>query len=194
VTNPHIPNPASDQIVVDEALPGAQSLTLLRKSAERRRKREAHLFLDVPSWDGDLVAEYRVLPPDQLKAMIVRMASKVQKGIQNQNGTQIGDGDIQLIASACVGLSIRDPESGDRVEITDEFGRVGFDRIGTFLQAPDEIQGQAEMIKYVMSEKEEDGTWTPNVIAIGIHANAVAKWMQDPSKRTVDMEGVLGEL
>jgi len=189
----HIPEPATDQITVDEALPGAQSLSILRKSAEKRRQRENHLFLDVPSWDGELIAEYRILPPDQLKEMVLRMASTVQKQASNGSET-IGSGDIQVISSACVGLCVRDPESGDRIPIMDEFGRVGYDRIGTFLDAPASIQSQAEMIKYVMSEKEEDGSYTVNVIAIGIHANSIAKWMRDPSKRSEDMEGVLGEL
>jgi hypothetical protein len=36
--------------------------TLLQKAQERRQKRESTLFLDVPTWDGDLIAEHATVP------------------------------------------------------------------------------------------------------------------------------------
>lgn len=187
--------PEETRVEIDEALPGAQSLSILQRAAKKREERESHLFLDVPSWDGDLVAEYRILPPDELK----KMTTRVMRRAAQTNGEQaeMGRSDIDLIIAAAVGLSVRDSETGERYPITDDFGRVGYDRVMEFLDVPEAVKAainsQAETIKYLMSEREVDGSYVTNVIAIGIHANSISQWMSDPSRRTVGMEAILGE-
>jgi hypothetical protein len=104
-----------------------------------------------------------------------------------------GANDITLIVASCVGLYARDPETGERVPIEDEAGHVKYDRICHVL-GHDEITSNREAVKYLMGERAEQGDgWVHNVVAVSIHADKISKWMQDPSKRTVDLEELLGE-
>lgn len=163
---------------------------LLADAQERRAKREVHLFLDVPTWDGDLVAEYKVFDPDEIQRLAQKLAAA------SRNGAQPGDNDIAVIIAAHVGLHILDPATGKRVAIEDEFGHVGYDRIAKFLGKEDILKSQSDTIKYLTGERDKDdpNVWKTNLVAITMHANAINRWMRDPSKRTVSLEDLLGEL
>jgi len=174
--------------VSGEALTSARSRSLLKEAERRRSEREHNLFLDIPTWDGDLICEYRVVPGEELE----KIAQKVL--LHRRNGkSDIGRGDIELIVTSHVGLYMRDRESGDRVAIEDEFGHVGYGRIANMLGKEDLIKSNADAVRYLMSERNDDGTFTENIVAIGIHANAISKWMQDTSKRSTNLEELLGE-
>jgi len=175
------------------ALTKARSQSLLAQAEERRAAREAHLFLEVPTWNGDLVAEYKVLGRQELIRMAERAARRFRNGA-NQNSETTSSNDIDLIVAANVGLHMVDPESGERVPIEDEFGPVGYGRVAKVLDKEDVIKSNADAVRYLMSERTDDGGIEENVMAIGIHANAISKWMRDPSKHGVDLEELLGEL
>jgi hypothetical protein len=164
--------------------------TLLQKAQERRQKRESTLFLDVPTWDGDLIAEYAILDPDAMKAFASQAAANAR------NGAEPGSNDMLLIARMCVGLHVWDGEANKRVSIIDEFGHVGYDRIAKFLGKDHILTSQAEAIKYVMSERDKNDPdkYVVNLIAINLHAASIQKWMRDTSKRSVNLEELLGEL
>ncbi|HEY7414424.1 MAG TPA: hypothetical protein VH593_04470, partial [Ktedonobacteraceae bacterium] len=87
----------------------------------------------------------------------------------------------------------KDPETGERVPIEDEYGHVGYNRIAAVLGKEDELQSNSDVVRYLMSERNDDGSWTENIAAISIHANAISRWMRDPSKRGVDLDDLLGE-
>jgi hypothetical protein len=174
---------------IGTALQNAQGVSLLKKAEERRQEREHTLFLDVPSWDGDLIAEYRVVLTDDMK----KIAEAALRRSRNGSG-QPAANDISVIAAACVGLYIKDPETGERVPIEDEYGHVGYDRIANVLGKQDELKSNSDAIRYVMGERTKDGGWVENITAISIHANTIGKWMRDPSKSNVDLEDLLGEL
>jgi hypothetical protein len=164
--------------------------TLLQKAQERRQKRESTLFLDVPTWDGDLIAEYRILGPDEMKAFSTKALARAR------NGAEPGANDMALIAAMCVGLYVMDPDTSKREPITDEFGHVGYNRIASFLGKEHVIDSQAEAIKYLMSERDKNDPdkYVVNLIAINLHAASIQRWMRDTSKRSVDLEALLGEL
>ena len=169
----------------------SNALTILQKAQEKRQKRESHLFLDVPSWDGDLIAEYRILDPDEMKASADRAML-----ISRNGGSKPGDNDIQMIISMHVGLHVLDRATGKREAITDEYGHVGFDRIAIYLGKEHLIESQADAVKYLMSERDEKDPdkFVVNIVAITLHANAIQNWMRDTSKRKVDLGALLGEL
>ena len=167
----------------------AKATSLLQAAEERRAKRETNLFLDVPSWDGDLVAEYKIIPPKEMTLIAERVARKFK---QNSNDATIGD--IELIIHSCVGLHMLDPDTGKRVAIEDEFGIVGYDRIASVLGKEDEVKSNADAVRYLTAERAEDGSWEENVTAINQHAQRIQRWMRDPSKRTVDLQELLSEL
>lgn len=178
---------------IGEATGEARSLSLLSKAKEKRDKRENHLFLDVPSWDGTLIAEYEIIPEDELTKMGDTLSRKIRAGEWKRI-----DGDIELIVRACVGLWVRDPESGDRVMIEDEAGHVGFDRIieslGVDGETSEKIKSNKDVVKYLTAERDEKtGGYVVNSVAIGMHAQSISRWMKDPSKRNIDIDDLLGE-
>jgi hypothetical protein len=176
---------------IDTALGSAQGLSLLKDAQKKRQARARTLFLDVPSWDGDLIAEYQVVHPDKLRAVAERAMRRARTN--NGNGTPTGSNDIDMIITASVGLYAKNPETGERVPIEDEFGHVGYDRIAKLLGKDDEIKSNSDAVRYLMAERDDEGGWVENVVAMSLHADAISKWMKDPSKHGVDLETLLGE-
>lgn len=174
---------------IGTAVNGARGLSLLRQAEKERSEREKSLFLDVPSWDGSLIGEYRLIEKDQLRKLTERQLRRFRSGDRDTVQS-----DIELIVMACVGLYARDPESGDRVSIEDDFGIVTYDRIAKVLGKENEIKSNSDAVRYLTAEREENGVWEENTIAIGIHAQSISRWMRDPSKRSFDLEELLGEL
>lgn len=174
---------------IGAALDNAQSTSLLKAAQKRRQERGRTLFLDVPGWDGDLIAEYRVVPPEELR----RVAEMALRRNRNGGAPEPVSNDISIIIAACVGLHTINPEDGERVPVEDEFGIVKFDRIAKLLGKEEEIKDNRTAVKYLMSERTEDGGWIENVLAISLHANTIGRWMKDPSKQVVDVDELLGE-
>lgn len=176
------------------ATSNARAMSLLQAAEERRDKREQNLFLDVPSWDGDLVAEYAVIPKHELKEMGERQLRSLRHAQNGQDADRIRF-DIELIVRACEGLHALDPNNGDRVPLEDENGNVGYGRIGALLGKPDIITDSTIAVLYLMGTRDyENNTWEENTMAVTTHARAISRWMSDPSKRTFDLEALLGEL
>lgn len=175
---------------VGEATQDAQSDNLLKRAEKKRAEREKNLFLDIPTWEGDLVCEYEIIP----KAEIRIMAENQARLMRSTNKDDRIKFDLELIARAAVGLYAVDPASGDRVKVTDDFGHVGYDRIAAKLKVEDTVKSTFDAIRYLMGEAREDGTWEDNVIAVSRHAQAISRWMKDPSRRGMDLEDILGEL
>lgn len=167
----------------------ARSLSLLEQARQRRSEREAHLFVDVPSWDGDLVAEYRILSPKELDIVAENAARKIRQGAKDTIHA-----DLDVIAKANVALHMVDPESGDRVPLEDEHGVVGYDRAAHVLGMEEELNSVVKTIEYLMAERKDDGSgWQVNSTAISMHANRIARWLRDPSKGGKTLEEILGE-
>jgi hypothetical protein len=167
----------------------ARGLSLLEQARKRREERESHLFVDVPSWEGELVAEYRILNPDELDAIADNAARKIKSGERDSVFA-----DLDLIAKANVALYMRDPDSGDRVPLEDELGKIGFGRAAQVLGLQEELNTVVKTIKYMMGERRDDGSgWQVNPTAITMHANRIARWMRDPSKGGMSLEEILGE-
>jgi hypothetical protein len=184
-----IPNNSQELQDIDASLGNVQGLSLLKEAAKRRSDREHTLFLDVPSWDGDLVAEYRVVPPNELR----KVAEVSMRRARNGGANEPAANDVALIVSACVGLYMKNPETDERVPIEDEFGHVAYNRIATVLGKEDEIKSNADAVRYLMAERDQNGGWVENVMAMSIHANTIGRWMRDPSKNQGSLEELLGE-
>lgn len=180
-----------EDLDIGAATENARGASLLKSAEQRRAQREKHLFLDIPSWDGDLIGEYALIEKENMVRIAERMARKMR-----QDGADATIGDIELIVQACVGLHARDPQTGDRVPIEDEFGIVKFDRIASVLGVEDQIKSNADAVRYLTAERsdDDDDDWTENVTAINRHAAQISRWMRDPSRRSVDLEALLSEL
>jgi hypothetical protein len=153
----------------------ARGVSLLREAAARREQSGDTLFLEVPTWGGDLIAEYKVIDRQRLEALIQRIQKESRNGNSSSARTAA---DIDLLVEANVGLYAFDAEAslggGDdegRVAIEDEIGMVTFGRVGPILGK--EFPSVRAAVLYLMKD---------NGLAITAHAVIVARWMRDPSK------------
>jgi len=171
----------------------AKGISLLRAAAERREKRVHNLFLDVPSWDGDLIAEYAVAGRPKLEAMARKIMAESKGGANEANLRTAAD--IDFIVEACVGLHALDPEGATeeerRVPIEDDLGKVPYNRFGDILVR---IAGEGRTVSHVprtaretvlkMFAKDNEDPSVP----ISAHAMVIARWMRDPSKAPMSQD------
>src|SRR3954468_24834280 len=143
-----IPDVHIDEPVIEET---SRAANLLQKAQERRQKRETHLYLDVPTWDGDLVAEYRILDPDEMRMLADQTAARLRQG-----DAEPGSNDMDLLNAMCVGLHVFDREETKLEPIIDDFGIVNFTRIDKFLGKQHILKTAFDAIKYLMSERDPD--------------------------------------
>src|ERR1700754_4088293 len=113
----------------------AKGISLLRRAAIAREKRVHSLFLDVPSWEGDLIAEYQVVNRPRLETMARKITAEA-RGAGSESSARTS-ADIDFILEACVGLYAYDPEGSTeeerRVPIEDDLGKVNYNRFGDIL-------------------------------------------------------------
>lgn len=146
--------------------------SVLDRIKKRRDEAEEFLTVDIPSWDGDLKAKYKVLPRAEVEKMIRRVRAR-------QNGApQTGiEAEADFLIESCVGIIGYDAE-------TDETFRVGngydmdlardldprYPKGHPQEGEPVRISDERELVVYMLK-------W--NGIALAAHAQTVAKWMQD---------------
>lgn len=164
----------------------AKGVSLLRQAAARRTERVHALFLDVPSWDGDLIAEYQVVNRPKLEAMARKISAEAKGGNESSARTAA---DIDFIVEACVGLYAYDPEGDSeqsrRVPIDDEIGKINYNRFGPTLvaiAAPERgvttvPRSVRDTVLRTFAKEGEDPS-----VPISAHAMTIARWMRDPSK------------
>jgi hypothetical protein len=176
-----------DDLAIDSvaAVEEAKGLSLLRAAEKRRESSGQTLFLDIPSWGGDLIAEYKVLERTRVETLIRKIQSASRDGSGNSAAARTA-ADIDLLIEANVGIYAYDAEAeaeadGDpaagRVPIKDDTGIVTFGRIGPVLGQ--DFKSVREAVLYLMKN---------NGVAITAHAVVVARWMRDPSKTASDLE------
>lgn len=178
--------------ITGEATGAARAMSLLQSAEKRREEREKNLFLDIPSWDGDLIGEYGIIPKPELK----EMGERQLRTLRHQNGAQDRTRfDIELIVRSCVGLYALDPDTGDRVSLDDEIGNVGYGRIAQLMGKGELITDSTQAVLWLMGTRDHaNNTWVENTMAVTTHARAISRWMSDPSKRSFNLEELLGEL
>lgn len=150
-----------------------RAASLLGRIKARRDEQTANetLTLPVPTWDGELLARYRVLERKVLE--------KLNAAAKRKQGAAV-NGDADFLIRACVGLFVVD-DDGEQVALEDESGPIRFDsRLAAKLDVPAETARDVVMYAF-----------KGNDLAVGSHAAKVAQWMTDTSQE-VDGE-VLGE-
>jgi hypothetical protein len=157
----------------DSAAEEAKGISLLRQAEKRREQQADTLFLEVPTWGGDLIAEYKVIDRTRLDTLVRKMQQQARGGNAGNAATMA---DINLLLEANVGIYAYDADGGDSEEdcrepIMDDHGTVTYDRIGRVLGK--DFRAAREAVLYLMKN---------NPIAISTHAMNVARWMRDPSK------------
>lgn len=146
--------------------------SLLDRVRARRDERLAdeHLDLPVPTWDGDLVARYRVVQGEVWE----RITKRLQSGKSDPNT------DADFLVAACSSVLLRD-EDGRLQPIEHEGREVGFDK-GLASVLGLEVERAREVVAFLVGD---------NPVALGLLSAKVVGWMQDTS---AEVEGqIVGE-
>lgn len=153
-----------------DAADAAAGKSILDKISARRdeRLREEVLTLDIPSWDGELRAKYRVVDRVELEAMIRKIR---QRSRQPGSGDQASDADADFLVKACVGVVAYDSDTDDTARVSDGYDKTLAEMLGL------PTERARELVVYLFKG---------NGIALAAHAMKVAKWMQDTSKPVDD--------
>jgi hypothetical protein len=178
------PGDLDDEVLEDEDISlngddtalGVNVESILQRAQEERdeKLRQLTLKLDIPSWDGVFVAEYKLLPRNLVESMQQRSRSK--KDINSE---------MDMIARACVNIWVRDPDSGRLIELDeDKPVRYTVDLL--------KVLGKTKLLEGKKSEKEPYITirhmFAGNELSIGAHAFQLITWMADPTSYTGEEE------
>lgn len=148
------------------------SRSLIDKVKARNAQGLKPLYLPIPRWNGDIVVEFKKVPPKVLAAT----AGTSSKTARAANA--------DLIVEACKEIYIVDPETGNRARLG-ENGPVRFD--GTLAELFD--LGDGHPRDFVLRMYADD---TP----IGRHAQRVIDWQTGENLETLTPEEIderLGE-
>lgn len=158
----------------------AGSDSLLERITKKRAQLEDVLTIDIPSWDGDLRAKYKLQDRREIEKMVRRIRARATKETMDQEGI---NADLDFLIKACVGVVAYDVEEDQEVPLTNGYTMELVDILKPVYPKnhpkegePVEINGQRELVAYMLG-------W--NNIALATHGQAVARWMQDTSKKPV---------
>lgn len=176
----------SEGIAAEDASPES----LLQKADKRRKQRSDHLFLDIPSWDGDLIGEYSPVARKVLEAMIRKSMQEAKRSGGASTDARVR-ADVDIIQRACCGLWIRDDDGedsttlhlagGDTVQAKQIMANgipATFATVNQIIGKPD-INSSLEIILYLFGGDKPGGD--PGV-PISAHAMVIARYMRDPSR------------
>lgn len=152
------------------------SPSVLEKIKKRRDEREDTLTIEIPSWDGDLMAVYKVVERDDIEKMIRRARRAAQDG---NRADAAMEADADFLIKACVGVKAVDPDSDIEQQIATGYTMDLARMLDPKNEAGDPIQirNERELVAYLVK-------W--NGIALAAHGQKVARWMQDTSKPVED--------
>lgn len=170
----------------DDFEPGASPAALavdhesvLDQIKKRRDEAEDYLTIDIPSWDGDLKAKYKVLDRDYVEKMIRRVRARA-----NGAATSGEEAEADFLIEACVEILGYSVETDETFHIADGYTMALKDALSPVYPKdhpnegePIPIRNERELIVYMLK-------W--NGIALATHAQTIARWMQSLKKPIED--------
>lgn len=153
----------------------ARGQSLLDRAQQRREERKGTEEFNIPTWGGELLARYKVVPRRELNKIINKGRGKKGEAADRADV----ESDCDFLIKACVGIVARDIDTEEREEVASGYN----EDLTRKLNKEDKIGSARELVLYMFSDKEGKA----NTVALGAHCMKVARWMQDPS-RPVDDE------
>jgi hypothetical protein len=156
---------------VEEA---AESRSLLDRLKKRRDERPDILTLDIPSWDGELKADYQLVTRSDLEQMArkVRQRAQVSEKVGDDQNSGLR-ADIDFLVKACVRVHAHDSETSEEMEVGTGYNAG----VAAALGNPEGTDNTTGLVLYLFKN---------NGIAVSAHALKIARWMQDTSKSVED--------
>lgn len=165
---------------VSAAEQAIDSKSILQKIQDRRNEREDILTTDIPTWDGELRAKYQVVD----RADIEKMIRKARISSAQRNGASATEGDTDFLIKACVGVIGYDSETDTEFGITDGYTMELAGMLDPKYPRGHPMEGQPVPITHPRELVAYLFKW--NGVAIALHGQKIARWMQDTSKPVED--------
>lgn len=150
--------------------------SVLDRVKKRRTNKAAEVWLDIPSWGGEMKAQYQVLDRDEVEKMIRRVQARQRQGDQRKSDSTP---DLDFLIKACIGVKAFDMETEEEQILATGYSM----ELVPLLDPRDEdenpivVKDQRGLVAYLMKY---------NGIALAAHAQKVARWMQDTGKSVED--------
>lgn len=153
--------------------------SVLDRITKRRDEQDEYLTIDIPSWDGDLQAKYKVLPRDYVEKTIRKIRARA-------NGASASgvESEADFLIAACVEVVGYNVDTDETFHIADGYTMdLARDLNPKYPKGhaqegePVKINNEKELVVYMLK-------W--NGIALAAHAQAVARWMQNLKKPIED--------
>lgn len=152
--------------IVAERNPLDTTSRLQQLKQRREATLDATLTIELPSWEGNLLAEFRVLGETERSKIERRQARRAAETLTPLH--------LDLIATACVRLHVRD-ENGTAEPLVHAGQDVRFDAALAALMGWDKADTEAQIVMECFGH---------NTVAVRAMADRVASWMQDPRPAT----------
>lgn len=174
----------------------ARGVSLLQEAEHEREHRDDTLYLDIPSWGGDLIGAYRPIERTRLETMIRKIMKETRKSRGPNSDTNARTAaDIDLITATCIGIYARDPgwdgredAEESRVPVLVGSDPATYGTINEVLRKP-QIRSQRDAVLYLFAKPpSEGGPGGDPGVPISAHALTIARYMRDPSKDPTDLE------
>lgn len=153
--------------------------SVLDRIKKRRDEQDEFLTIDIPSWDGDLKAKYKVLDRDYVEKTIRKIRARA-----NGVSTSGVESEADFLIQACVEVVGYDADTDDTFHVADgytmDLARAldpKYPKGHVQEGEPVKISNERELVVYMLK-------W--NGIALAAHAQAVARWMQNLKKPVED--------
>lgn len=160
----------ADPVAIEDLVSGGNPLEVpsrLQQLKERReRLLDATLMVEVPSWQGDLLGEFRVLGESE--------RAKIERRQQQRGNDKPHLLFVDLIATACVRLHLRN-EEGTPEPLRHAGQDVRFDDTLAALMGWDDCRTEADIVMHCFGH---------NTVALRAMSERIAGWMQDPRPAT----------
>lgn len=156
-----------------DALTATRGRSLLDRIKSRRSETDDTLRLPVPSWNGELIAEYKVLDRTDIENMVKRIRARQsgQAGVKAKPDS-VG-ADCDFLIKACGGIIAHDNETDEEEVLTNGFNS----ELTALLGNPDGVETARDLVLYLLKN---------NTVALASHSMKVARWMEDTSKPVDD--------
>ncbi len=158
----------ADGSAVEQFADGGVRSQLDELRAQRDREIEAlDLKLEIPSWNGKLLAAYRVLGKKE--------RHDLQRRARARGGSDdaLTESRVDLLATACTGVFLR-AEDGSLTRVS-----AGYDHeLAAMVDQAGVSQG--DLVRHMLGH---------NTIALDAHGERVAGWMTDPRPDAGDDQG-----
>jgi hypothetical protein len=167
---------------VDAVVIAADAQSILDRATKRRDEQEDYQIFDIPTWEGDLKAKYKIVDRGELEKMVQRIRKR-SRGSSNGSNSGV-EADADFLIKACIGIIAYDADADFEVTISPGYTMELASMFKPVWPKGHPLEGETFAIKTTRELVIYLFKW--NGIALATHGAKVARWMQDPTRLAED--------